>query len=153
MRQQAWRLVARQRAQSAFDGEGSFRYGNRWNHPGIRVVYLASTTSLAALEVLVHAESYAELPEYLAFPVSFDEHLIAEPLQLPPDWWQSPAPKSTKDLGSTWAQSNRSLLLRVPSVVVPWEHNYLLNTSHPQYRQVDLGEPQPFAFDPRLLKG
>ncbi|RIH82248.1 RES domain protein [Calidithermus terrae] len=152
-RLQAWRLVAHHRAETAFDGEGSFRYGNRWNHPGTRVVYLASTASLAALEVLVHAESYAELPEYLAFPVRFDESLVAELPELPPDWQQSPAPQSTKDLGSAWARSNQSLLLRVPSAVVPWEHNYVLNVSHPQYRRVHVGEPRPFAFDPRLLKG
>ncbi|PZA07737.1 MULTISPECIES: RES family NAD+ phosphorylase [unclassified Meiothermus] len=152
-RLQAWRLVARHRAETAFDGEGSFRYGNRWNHPGTRVVYLASTASLAALEVLVHAESYAELPEYLAFPVSFDAELVLDPPRLPPDWRADPAPPSTKELGSRWAAEGASVLLRVPSAVVPWEHHYVLNVSHPQYRRVHVGEPRPFAFDPRLLKG
>ncbi len=149
---EAWRLVSLGRADTAFDGEGSFKYGNRWNSVGTRVVYLAATTSLAALEVLVHAESYDELPEYRAFPVRFDESLVAEPPELPPDWQQSPAPQSTKDLGSAWARSNRSLLLRVPSVVVAWEHNYVLNVLHPDFSKLNIGIPRAFTFDPRLLK-
>lgn len=149
---QAWRLVSVQRADTAFDGEGSYKYGNRWNHVGTRVVYLAASTSLAALEVLVHAESYAELPEYRAFPVEFDSALVVELPELPPDWQQSPAPSSTKSLGSQWARDGQSALLRVPSAVVPWEYNYLLNVQHPDYGKVKPGEPRPFTFDPRLDK-
>lgn len=149
---EAWRLVSLGRADTAFDGEGSFKYGNRWNSVGTRVVYLAATTSLAALEVLVHAESYDELPEYRAFPVRFDESLVAELPELPPDWQQSPAPQSTKDLGSAWARSHQSLLLRVPSAVVAWEHNYVLNVLHPDFSKLQIGIPRAFTFDPRLLK-
>ncbi len=149
---EAWRLVSVQRADTAFDGEGSYKYGNRWNHVGTRVVYLAATTSLAVLEVLVHAESYDELPEYRAIPVRFDESLIAELPELPPDWQQSPAPQSTKDLGSAWAHSNQSLMLRVPSAVVAWEHNYVLNVLHPDFSRLQIGIPRAFIFDPRLRK-
>jgi RES domain-containing protein len=149
---QAWRLVSVQRAGTAFDGEGSYRYGNRWNHAGTRVVYLAQSTSLAALEVLVHAESYAELPEYRAFPVEFDPGLVLELPELPPDWQQSPAPSSTKSLGSRWASEGQTALLRVPSAVVPWEYNYLLNVQHPDQTRVRIGQPRAFSFDPRLDK-
>jgi len=149
---QAWRLVSVQRAETAFDGEGSYRYGNRWNYAGTRVVYLAASTSLAALEVLVHADSYAELPEYRAFPVEFDPALVLDLLELPPDWRHSPAPTSTKSLGSRWVKDGQSALLRVPSAVVPWEYNYLLNAQHPDYPTVKVGQPLVFAFDPRLDK-
>lgn len=149
---QAWRLVSVQRAGTAFDGEGSYRYGNRWNHAGTRVVYLAQSTSLAALEVLVHAESYAELPEYRAFPVEFDPELVLDLLEVPPDWQQSPAPSSTRSLGSRWASEGQTALLRVPSAVVPWEYNYLLNVQHPDHTRVRIGQPRVFSFDPRLDK-
>lgn len=149
---QAWRLVSLARADTAFDGEGSYKYGNRWNHLGTRVVYLAATTSLAALEVLVHAASYTDLPEYRAFPVEFDSALVLDLPELPPDWQQSPAPASTKSLGSHWAREGKSALLRVPSAVVPWEYNYVLNILHPDYAKVRIGEPRPFTFDPRLSK-
>jgi RES domain-containing protein len=41
-------------------------------------------------------------------------------------------------------------VLRVPSVVVPNEFNYVLNPSQPAFPRVRIGDPIPFPFDPRL---
>ncbi len=149
----AWRLVARVRAETAFDGEGSYRYGNRWNRPGTRVTYLAATTSLAALEVLVHAGSPDNLVDYAAFPVEIPAEAIRELKSLPSDWRTSPAPASTQDAGSRWEASAESPVLRVPSVVVPWEHNYVVAVGHRHYPSLSIGEPRPFRFDRRLAGG
>jgi RES domain-containing protein len=43
-----------------------------------------------------------------------------------------------------------SPVLRVPSAVVPLEHNYLLNPRHPQFGSIRRGEPMPFPIDLRL---
>lgn len=72
--------------------------------------------------------------------------------KLPPDWQQSPAPSSTKSLGSQWAKEGHSALLRVPSAVVPWEHNYVFNVQHPDHGRVKVGAPRAFTFDPGLDK-
>lgn len=45
-----------------------------------------------------------------------------------------------------------SALLAVPSRVIPAERNYLLNPDHPQARQVVIGAPRSFRYDPALLK-
>jgi len=34
----AWRIVRASRAQTAFTGEGPWRYGGRWNSRGVRIV-------------------------------------------------------------------------------------------------------------------
>lgn len=146
----AWRLVSRARAASAFDGEGSYLYGNRWNRPGTRVVYLAATTSLAALEVLVHAGAPNHLVPFEAFPVEIPAELIEGPPDLPADWRRSPAPAATQAVGSNWAASGNSAVLQVPSVIVPWEFNYVAAVDHPDFRRISVGEPKPFAFDERL---
>ena len=146
----AWRLVAQARAATAFDGEGSYRYGNRWNHRGTRVVYLAATTSLAALEVLVHAGSPRHLTPFLAFRVTFAERLIHDLSRLPDDWRQSPAPNSTKDMGTSWTESAVSAVLRVPSVTVPWEFNYVVSVDHPDFSSLVVADPAPFRFDLRF---
>jgi RES domain-containing protein len=43
-----------------------------------------------------------------------------------------------------------SVALRVPSIVVDGEFNYLLNPLHPDFAQLKIGEPRRFSFDPRL---
>lgn len=146
----AWRLVASSRATTAFDGEGSYRYGNRWNLPGTRVAYLAATTSLAALEVLVHAGSPDHLISFVAIPVQIPAEHVTDIEELPADWTESPAPVSTQRAGSAWAESAVSAVLRVPSVVVPWEVNYVVAVNHPDFSSLEPGEPRPFRFDRRF---
>ncbi|MDX8406248.1 MAG: RES domain-containing protein [Mariprofundus sp.] len=51
----AWRIVRADYAASAMNGDGAMRYGGRWNSPGTRLVYLAETRALAALEIIAHA--------------------------------------------------------------------------------------------------
>ena len=57
------------------DGEGARLAGGRWNSPGVAVVYMAQSVSLAVLENLVHMarEDYpsgfvlvdAEIPDHV----------------------------------------------------------------------------------------
>jgi RES domain-containing protein len=145
----AWRLVTAHRASTAFDAEGSYRFGNRWNHPGVRVVYIAEHLSLAALEVLVHTQD-VHLVAYTAIPVEYDPAWIQNLETLPDDWQTDPAPASTKDIGSSWAQQGKGLLLRVPSAIVPVEFNLIVNIQHPNFASLEMGEAQPFVFDLRL---
>ena len=58
---QAWRKVKEKHAATAFDGEGAWRFGGRWNSPGIRIVYTSGTKALAALESLVHLNPPGEI--------------------------------------------------------------------------------------------
>ncbi len=46
----------------------------------------------------------------------------------------------------------RSLVLRVPSAIVPSSSNYLINPAHSRFTVAVIEKPEPFAFDPRLLK-
>jgi RES domain-containing protein len=41
--------------------------------------------------------------------------------------------------------------LRVPSVVIPRESNYVLNPEHPEFRQIIIDDPLLFEFDVRLF--
>lgn len=151
----AWRVCQRRWARRALDGEGAFRFGGRWSSPGTRVVYLASSRALAALEILVHVEDGHDLlaAKYVAIPVSFPETLVGPSPRLPRRWSDDPPPRETALVGDRWVGSQRSALLRVPSAVVPGEDNYLLNPAHPDAKRARAGRAVPFAFDRRLLKG
>ena len=149
---EAWRIVKARHAATAFTGEGAARTGGRWNSRGVAVVYASSTKSLAALENLVHLNPPV-LFRYVAIRIEFDARLVERvPMEkLPADWRLEPAPPSTKALGDTWVREGRSALLALPSIIISGEPNYLLNPTHPDFKRIGIGSPEPFAFDPRLL--
>lgn len=147
----AWRLTKTKYLGSAWDGEGAKRAGGRWNGVGVPVVYTSGSLSLALVEVLVHLRSEV-LPAYSAVRIDFDDSLVTavEPKDLPAKWRDNPAPPETRAIGYAWVADGRSAVLRVPSVVVPIEFNYVLNPNHPDFRRVRVAPPMPFPFDPRL---
>ena len=149
---QAWRIVKEKYAATAFSGEGAARTGGRWNSRGMRVVYASSTRALAALETLVHLNPPVEL-RYMIIPIKFGGGLMEKlpPTTLPVNWRAEPAPASTQAIGDRWLREGRSVLLAVPSVIMPDELNYLINPAHAAFRKLMIGTPTPFTFDPRLL--
>jgi len=42
-------------------------------------------------------------------------------------------------------------VLRVPSVIVPAESNFLLNPRHPAFERIEIGPPEELRLDPRLV--
>lgn len=148
-----WRLTKAQYAQTAFDGEGARLYGGRWNSPGRAVVYLAGSLALAALEILVHVKSQRELEGYIKIRVEAPESYISDVNALPPNWQQGRAPDETRAIGDAWLEAGETPLLRLPSVIITEEHNYLLNPRHPSLSEITIGEAEPFSFDSRLRGG
>lgn len=146
-----WRLTKTKHLTTAWDGERAKRDGGRWNSVGTAVVYTSATLSLALAETLVHITS-GVLLAYTAMRIEFEESLVTAlgARDLPPNWRDNPVPPSTQALGDAWVMAGTSLALRVPSVVVPVEFNYVLNPKHPDFRRIHIGTPMPFPFDPRL---
>lgn len=148
-----YRIFKTKHAANWFDGEGAFRYGGRWNTRGTRILYTAESVSLAALEMLVHLDSEAILPAYSYATAEFDDSFIlpiSELRQLPKNWNASPPPIEIQKIGDAWARSKASAVLKVPTSVLPVEHNYLINLEHPDFSKIELGAPQKFSFDERL---
>lgn len=150
-----WRITSARYADRAFDGEGARLYGGRWNRPGIAVVYSSSTLSLAALEYFVHLEPSLAPKELVCVAAEIPDEISTEeisPGDLPADWRSYPAPERLLDLGTEWARSLRTVLLVVPSSVIPHERNVLVNPAHPEARKMRIHPAEPFSFDPRMWK-
>jgi RES domain-containing protein len=147
----AWRLTKTKYLSTAWDGEGAKRSGGRWNSTGTIVVYTSATLSLALVETLVHVSS-GLLTAYTAVPIAFEESLVTilEAKDLPANWKDDPPPPAARAIGDVWAFAGKSAALRVPSVVVPVEFNYVLNPRHSDFGKVRIGVAMPFPFDPRL---
>lgn len=150
----AWRLVKAKRKATAFNGEGARLAGGRWNHRGTSVVYVSGSLALAALEAFVHLQRAAAAIAHVSFRVEIPDDAVAElePTALPTDWRAEPPPDATKQIGTDWAAAGTSAVLRVPSAIVPREHNFVLNPGHPDFRRLVISPPEPFSFDPRMWK-
>lgn len=150
----AWRIVKRKYSDSAFDGGGARKYGGRWNSVGTAIVYTAESQSLAVLEMLVHLDRPALLQTYVLVPVKIAESMIKrfEIANLSSDWRYSPSPPQVKSIGDQWVEAAASVVLQVPSVLLPAENNFLLNPNHADFKKLIIGEPVDFRFDSRLAK-
>ena len=153
MTRTGWRIVPADKALTAFDGEGAKLYGGRWNPVGVPMVYGSEHQSLAALEVRVHIDKTSMRKIYKSFAFHFEADLMEIlPLgALPKGWMQEPPPPSLQKLGGHWATSGRSVILAVPSVIIPGELNYLVNPRHPDFGKIRIDPPTDFAFDLRLF--
>jgi RES domain-containing protein len=148
-----WRIVQRKYVNEAFSGEGSAKHGARWNQKGTAVVYCSQSESLAQLEILVRTQRAKDLTLYVLIEARVPEELI-ETLpreDLPEDWNALPESNSTREVGTKWTTEKRSAVLSVPSVVIPSERNFLLNPEHPDFSKIEIGNPTPVGWDPRLL--
>ncbi|MGH9840126.1 MAG: RES family NAD+ phosphorylase [Blastocatellia bacterium] len=149
-----WRISKLRYAQTAYSGEGARREAGRWHAAGDRVVYTSASAALAALEVLVHTDTDL-LPrtDFVVIPAEIPSRTkIArlDPSVLPRNWQAIPSPGELREIGARWLRERKAPVLAVPSVVVPFEWNYLLNPEHPAFKTIRIGTPQAFRFDPRL---
>jgi RES domain-containing protein len=147
--------IAKTRHIRDLSGTGAMLHGGRWNPKNIPVIYASESRSLASLEFLVHVSLLPILPKNLSIAcLDIPDDTVAERIsvaELPKNWRDYPGPSELADIGSKWATSMRSLLLRVPSVVVVDEFNVLINPKHPEIKRVTLTLVETFTFDRRLI--
>lgn len=115
-------------------------------------MYLADTPASSLLEVCVHTSADDVPPEFTLLKIEGPEVEIPSVRtdELPEDW--RTRIEVTRDLGSAWLVGNDSVLLRVPSAIVPETTNYLFNPSHPKGTEFRIVEAIPYPSDPRLKK-
>ncbi|NOX46879.1 MAG: RES family NAD+ phosphorylase [Chlorobi bacterium] len=128
---------------------------NRWNKKGEDVIYLSPSRSLATLEMIVHRNFILpEIPyKVMVVLVPDSEGLIKtiKTSELPIEWRRLEAYSQLQDIGSDWFLQMESLVLKVPSAVIPLEDNYIINTKHKDYDQVKLIKVEDYFWDNRLM--
>ena len=149
-----WRICQQKWAASAFSGLGAAENPGRWNTEAHKAVYCGETRSLAAWEVLANTSSKRSLrrARFVAIPANVPDDLIARPSRFPANWDAKPAPDSTKAFGDRFLAAGKFPAMRVPSVTVRGEFCFLLNPAHPEFAEIAIGKPEPFAFDGRTVE-
>jgi len=128
----------------------SSNYPGRWNKKGESVIYTASNRSLACLENLVH-RSGASLAtaEYSVLTIKTPEKVSIQYVgETDRNWLLNP--EKTQDYGSEWYLSMKTCLLCVPSSIIPYENNFIINTRHAEFEKIIITETLVFEFDRRL---
>ena len=103
---------------------------------------MASSIPLAVLENLVHMSRQDFPTGYVVVSA-----VIPEDFEIPSIDDGAIRPEG----GDEWFDSKASAVLRVSSVVVPGESNFLLNPGHPDFVRIMVEPARSFEFDPRLF--
>jgi len=151
-----WRITKAGFRNTVLSGRGSTsRDGGRWNLPGYAAVYLASSGALALAEVLVHLRSatHAARAGLVWFAFDLPEGSIArvDADTLPEGWDSLPPTRASQMVGTAFLKAGNQLALEVPSVIVPFESNYLLNPDHPAVATLGPVEEIPVEWDARFF--
>ena len=135
-------------------GLGAKKFGGRWNHKGVPILYCASSVSLCALELSAHAESVWELKSLAITCIEVSPKAsikIIDIEQLPAQWQALPAPIVCKDMGNDWAINLKTPILKLPSAIVPMECIYLINPLFPKIESlISIKRIEAFTLDPRI---
>ncbi|KAF0093153.1 MAG: RES domain-containing protein [Puniceicoccaceae bacterium 5H] len=131
--------------EDAFGGKGGLYAAGRWNRIGRPIVYTAEHLSLCALEILVHLQRGQPMQPFVWWRIAVPDGAVKDQHPLPPELERS------REVGHQWLERRSSPVLRVPSLLIPGEHNLLLNPLHPAFDQGWIQQgPEPFSFDARL---
>ena len=133
-------------------GNGAAINGSRWNSKNIRMVYTGEYISLSILESLVHLREI-DIPEKQYFltiqipDVEFQDIILSK-LK---DKWQQHI-NYTQWIGDQFIKNNEALVLKVPSAIVPQEHNFLINPLHATFKKVKIVNTELLELDKRLFQ-
>lgn len=139
----------------ALDGSGGLHASGRWHTRGRRILYCAPNPATALLEVLVHAEiDLDDIPvRFQYLEIDTPDPITAETIEsdtLGADWHTNT--ERTRRLGDEWLRTIQSVLLRVPSAIVPATWNILVNPLHPDSQRIRIARIHAHRADPRLLR-
>lgn len=147
-----YRIAKREYAD--LSGEGGLYYQGRWNYKGQRIVYTSSSRSLALLEGLVHLNKVLSIEQYVILEIYVNDK--CKILDLPKNFFEGidssiESLSKTREYGTNFLKKNKFLLLKVPSVIVPEESNYIINPNHDEIKDCNIKDITHFTFDSRLL--
>ncbi|WP_114783101.1 RES family NAD+ phosphorylase [Botryobacter ruber] len=131
-------------------------FSGRWNYDGEFVIYAGSNRSLCSLENMVHKMGQGVLgSRFMMMVLELPDDLLQTTIslhQLPTDWKLASSYSLTQPLGSAWYEAAETPLLKVPSAVVPTEHNYVINARHPDFTKIKIKAREPFTYDYRFVE-
>lgn len=136
---------------ATFDGTGGLQVSGRWHTRGRPIVYCSEHPAGALTEMLVHLDR-EEMPDtFRLLRIGVGKSIALQRIdetELPANWRADVT--ITRALGDAWLASRTSLLLDVPSALVPFSRNILVNPKHAAISEVEIIEALNVPLDPRF---
>lgn len=132
-------------------GNGAALYGSRWNSKGLPLLYTSQFISLSILESLVHLNRMVIPGDQYLLYIEFPERTTITELphnKIKRGWYIET--EYTQWLGDQFLKNDKSLVLKVPSVIVPQENNFLFNPLHIEFKKVKIINSELLQLDKRL---
>lgn len=142
--------IAKEEYSTALKASG---YAARWNYKGSFVIYTAESRSLACLENLVHRSGEGNNSLYKVMLIDIPDSLgidVIDIKKLKPGWQKIENYTYCRNMASNWLVAGDTAILKVPSVLVKNEFNFILNPNHPDFKKIKLNGAEDFIFDPRF---
>lgn len=148
-----WRIATETREYAADDisGKAAARNPGRWNGLGQPMVYAAPTVALAMLETAAHINPWGLPLNRFLVAIEIPDAVWAQRQEimadkLPLGWNAIPAGLTSVELGSKWLSGQTSLVLCVPSVIVPEELVALINPVHTHAKLAHATKERPVTY-------
>lgn len=129
----------------------------RWNSAGNKVIYAAESIPLAFLETMIRRQGIGFSDQFRILFVEIPAKASISAIDvksLPPNWRESVP--LCQEQGDKWYRDAGTLLLKVPSSVMPLSYNYLVNMQNSESKMVKLKAITDLMPDQRIeeiLKG
>lgn len=125
----------------------------RWNSDGNKVIYTAGSISIAYMENMVRRNGYGFNDHFAIMHIELPEDMGITAYQeasLPAGWNEPRSYAVSQVIGDNWYNAGKTPVLKVPSVIVPQEYNYVLHSLHPDYTRIKLKNVTAFIPDVRI---
>lgn len=125
----------------------------RWNGSGRKVLYTAESIPLAFLENMIRRKGVGFNDDFktMIIEISDDTGItVIDADQLEEGWREFDDYSKCQLIGDAWYDKGETCVLKVPSAVLPDNFNYVINTTHPDYKRITLLEIVELVPDERI---
>lgn len=125
----------------------------RWASAGKHVIYCAENIALAFLENMVRRQGVGFNKDFKTVFIEIPDDLAIQridPDTLDPDWRDPYNYTHCQPQGNKWYEDMRMPILKVPSAILPGSFNYVINTLHPDFKQIQIVAVTDLIPDARI---
>jgi RES domain-containing protein len=145
--------ISRSKYSQDLSGKGAELVGGRWNSKGKAIIYTGENIALCMAEVAVHMPLGIVPKDYQLIHIEIPEEdiQVLNNRDIPDDWRESFTTFDSQQIGNRFLEEEKYIVLKVPSMVVQGQFNFLINPNHPKIKKVKIKKIEPFVFDGRLF--